>query len=73
MEGSENMYAHPSEQRGHFVWGGELAIKPEATNAENGPAGYLELRFINGPLSGSLNSASCLEGSSCEHRCGLPL
>lgn len=47
-----DMYACQSEQRGHFVWGAELAITPEATNAENSPVSYLKLRLVKGPWAG---------------------
>lgn len=34
-----------NEQKGHFVWGMEQAIKTKARNAEDGPARHLKLRF----------------------------
>lgn len=34
-----------NEQKGHFVWGVEQAIKTKARNAEDGPARHLKLRF----------------------------
>lgn len=47
MKSAEAICMDPqNEQKGHFVWGVEQAIKTKSTNAEDGPARHLKLRFL---------------------------